>query len=134
MFTITPSVALELLEAVVAEAGEDHVYGVATPVCLYAEYPLDEYDEYGGMVDRDAPPVGPGCIVGHALHMAGLPLEALAQMDNYGSITEADHREWLVAHGIDLTPEAQQVFYAAQLYQDRGCTWGHALDNARTAL
>lgn len=78
----------------------------------------------------------PSCLIGGALFDAGVPLEALAELDrvwvddedgqNGGTgITEVNLPE-----GVTLTPQALKIFDAAQRVQDFGLTWSKALKHA----
>lgn len=109
--------ALELLAAVVAEHGPDTVYLVPEDrkKCLYAH----------GTVC--------GCLVGHALHRAGLTMDELALMDiedTAEGLGTGIRDAWIPAR-VQLTGAAREVFEVAQGAQDKGKRWGEALDSAR---
>lgn len=105
--------ALELLIDVVDKYGEE---------TLYEKVPLDHGHpgcryEYNG---------APSCLVGHALVMTGAPLEVLRELDAIGA--PADR---IYTYVKNVHPDAGRVFQAAQDVQDRGGSWGEALDEAR---
>jgi hypothetical protein len=81
-------------------------------------------------VDPETGDLCPSCIVGHALSIAGVPLEFLHR--NNGSASSVVHR-WRdneEAKDIEITKGAVIVFRAAQHIQDSGGTWGDAVRNA----
>lgn len=133
--TALPSIdrdrALALLRQAVEQKGEDYVYpsgdpySVGTKTCTY---------------ERDGEP---SCLVGHVLFIAGVPVEVLARLDQYGetefrtlaygSTCEDDDgneevlQEPVLHEYAALTEEAVEALSAAQDTQDRGRTWGQAL-------
>lgn len=96
--------ALQLVREVVAEHGADTVYNMPGERCRY--------------VWNDAC----SCLVGHALHRAGVPIDVLAQVDdgNKSSIEVAE------IPGCELDDQARWIFVVAQEAQDSGFTWGRA--------
>jgi hypothetical protein len=113
--TVDAQTAYDLLAAAVELAGPDHVYeSLDGAGCRYVH------------VDQ------PGCIVGVALAIHGVPLDV---MDEWQSTIDFVDAEF-------VTGNAANVFAAAQRVQDRsviapldaGATWGKALDAARTEL
>jgi hypothetical protein len=103
--------ALDLLAEAVAHRGE---YFTFPPVWLRDDRHL--YANLGG----------PRCLVGHALSLAGVGDDDLATLGDLGV------RE-LYSDGkmpVRLTLGALAVFDAAQRSQDRGYSWGDALDYA----
>lgn len=113
--TITAPQALQALKEVVAEApaGRDTVYqdrGTGGE-CYYVRYGV------------------PSCIVGRALHRLGVPIEVLQGLDT-ASMGDPIGASSLARRGV-TTPDAAVVFANAQLAQDRGKTWGQALDAAQ---
>lgn len=73
----------------------------------------------------------PSCIVGVTLSLLGVSTETLEMMDNCGNpMFSADGL--LVLEGSDVTmdSDARDVLIAAQNKQDRGETWGEALNAA----
>jgi hypothetical protein len=87
----------------------------------------------------------PSCLIGHALHEAGVPLAVLRDCDehkyNFTKVPE-DRPDFtffsgtgisnldLEQIGVRLTPKARAIFVAAQETQDHGLTWGEALAHA----
>jgi hypothetical protein len=97
---------------------------------------------YGSMGD-DSNPI-PGCIVGHAVHAAGLPMRVLDLMDSLGSVTsvydaleefksgavedpEIVNEATELGAELELTTTAAGIFRSAQDVQDHVGTWGEAL-------
>lgn len=104
---ITARVARRLLREVVAEAGSDHSL----------DRQLNAY-----VVDRI-----PFCLIGRVLHRAGVTEDELRRLDVQDQSTIAEVRlPWRVT----VTQAARRVLQAAQSEQDKGCTWGLALDVA----
>lgn len=108
--------ALALLREVVDEYGHDYVYrqvahrlpdGRSKPMCVYAD---------DGR---------PSCLVGHALHRAGVTVAELDRM--LGQIGEDDDE---LPERVTLTGLAAEVLAEAQMAQDQGITWGDALAQA----
>jgi hypothetical protein len=121
--------AIQLLRDV-ARGREDHIdENSRTGSCAY-----------GSMDDESN--TGPGCIVGHAVNAAGLPMRVLDLMDTLGDVIsvydaldefkngtvtiDVDATTELGAE-LDLTRAAADIFDAAQSEQDFGATWGEAL-------
>jgi hypothetical protein len=111
--------ALELLREVVAEHGTETVYqqvpvmgsdGSERLMCVYA---------HDGQ---------PSCLIGHALHRAGVTVDELAALQGV-----ADELDDVLPARVDLDPLAESVFYAAQFLQDDGSPWGEALTAAEEA-
>lgn len=100
--------AQKLLTEVVKKRGADEIFAQ----CQYA----DGYK--------------PGCIVGEALFIAGVPVKQLELMDDPGegqAISLLDTEEF----GFSLTPGARQVLQRAQGRVDAGSTFGEAVKAAR---
>jgi hypothetical protein len=115
--------AKELLTEAVAEKGDDYVYTTPDgkqgteeyqPVCLYV---------HG---DR------PGCIVGHALHKAGVTLAVLS----YEERNDASGvlRSLRSADVLDCEDGVSQLFQDVQSLQDRGVPWGQAVQQSLAEL
>lgn len=130
---------MEALRAVVEEGGRDYLYVKENGSdCKYAKG------------------AGPSCLVGHALHKMGAPIELLQSMDKCASSTsfsevmamssayldndpdgivendftdrmDAEQVQWLVD---SFSAAELEAFAKAQDLQDRGHTWGAALMNA----
>lgn len=105
----SPDEVLALLEEVVAEYGEDYVYPGhnTTGGCVYT---------------KDG---APSCLVGHALTRLGVPVDFLSE-----------HNDFAVSNIQRLTmdEEVLDMLQTAQETQDIGCTWGHALEDARLVI
>lgn len=109
--------ALDLLTRVVNDHGEGFTYApVADP----------SHQHRGYVYAFDG---GPQCIVGHALVRAGVDVARLEEMRD-------EHLRDLYRHGrlpVMLSLGALIALDAAQRSQDRGRTWGAALDDATAA-
>lgn len=95
----------------------ESTWGSGGPTCLYVHRDVDGNLE-------------PGCIVGTAMHLAGLPLEVMAE-SNGDSITEKRYGAW---PGVEITNEAANYFRMAQVQQDMGYSWGTAYECAEEAF
>lgn len=113
---ITATRAIELLEGAVRLRGEDYVYK-PTPAgrCLYVH-------QRNGAIE-------PGCLIGLALSLAGVPLESLTEWDDWHSPT-AD----VMSPAFGASEEAADIFNVAQSVQDTFGSWGEALAAARRKL
>lgn len=123
MIEIDGKTALELVRKQVEKAGGEFVY----------EVPDDGYCRYTKQGECS-------CIVGHALHDAGVPLKVLEAMDTASgfdtpvAIGDDDARALLAVNGVRLSNSAQLVFMAAQETQDDGWTWRTTVESAERAL
>lgn len=119
--------ALELLTEAVNDKGTDYVYANDEDLgCQYFHVADDE----------------PGCLVGQALHRAGVSVEQLIRMNSaegvdidetsigelYGS------SEGTQIFGFNLTHDAIEAFRSAQWCQDTKMSWGAALSRAVLAV
>lgn len=122
---LTLDQARELLRAVVAEHGEDFRYtDPRGPSCLYVtrEYAIEHW---GWDPDRVVGQPGKRCVVGTLL-------------DRHGEVWHRQEKFWdQTVEGIQnanpgdyFTPEASEYLRIAQSRQDRGETWGQALEAA----
>ncbi|MFF5471025.1 hypothetical protein [Streptomyces achromogenes] len=123
MIELTLDRVKELLNEAVAEKGADYVYTTPDgkqgtpeyqPTCLY--------------VHGDKP----GCIVGHALHRAGVSLSLLLEeeQDDASSVLRS-----LAQLGVlSYTDGVSQLLYEAQQRQDHGTSWGEAVQQALAEL
>lgn len=118
--------ALELLQAAVDEKGADYVY------------PTGEYETCSYARDDS-----PSCLVGHAVHCAGVTIDALHCMDvdtiedDEGNQLDASSEIQNIPterYGFRLMPGAVRAFQEAQQKQDSGIPWGEALLYAREAV
>jgi len=111
---ITFDKARELLRAAVELKGADYVYQKREDgTCLYV------HQEGDGSLT-------PGCIVGTALHLGGLSLEAM-HAENYGQIGFLLESDWC---GLTADPDAKMLLRVVQAHQDNGFTWGEAVRRA----
>ncbi|WP_025157226.1 hypothetical protein [Leifsonia aquatica] len=121
--TIDRDRAIELMERAVAEKGADYVYDLS--------------DEYGtGIACFYVRGGKPSCIVGHALHYAGVDIETLVELDSpagYSSTSIESIIENDRVPGLSFTAEARAALRTAQSAQDLRETWGHSLDLAKEA-
>jgi hypothetical protein len=109
--------ALDLLARVVDDRGDDFTYTPATDPC---------HRHRGYVYAFDGKPQ---CIVGHALARASVDVAHLEEMRD-------ERLRDLYRDGglpVPLSLGALIVFDAAQQSQDRGRTWGAALDDATAA-
>jgi hypothetical protein len=106
--------ALALLERAVAEKGENYIDpNSETTGCIYFDYQSHQ----------------PCCIVGHLLHYKGVGYDDLGHSLNMdGPVVGVNE------HISIFTDLAQLILVSAQLAQDRGDTWGEALEKARLSL
>lgn len=112
--------AIVLLRAVVEEQGIEFRY-----------VPVD--DDSGEAVCRYVVDGYPSCLVGKALHRAGVLVEELDRMDgtsNTGIMVAASR----LPADVVVTSDARKVFEAAQEVQDDLKTWGAALTAAEERL
>lgn len=135
--TITRDDALSLLRNAVEDRGADYVYpGTAETLGadVTCRYFADEgvgADDFGQTAENPNPPA---CIVGHALSQLGVTYaDVMATRVVHGETNTASARLLLRAlPGLDVTPEAEQLFVSAQDSQDGGYTWGDAVKYAQT--
>lgn len=117
---LTPERALELLEQVVAEFGEDYIYIKPSVVgCLYW---------FDGR---------PSCLVGQVLHRSGLFTdEEIAYCDGEvgaggGGYGDTPASNLSLRFPGRVYSQAAQILGQAQCAQDTGETWGSALRRAQ---
>jgi hypothetical protein len=70
----------------------------------------------------------PGCIVGHVLARLGVPLSDLALVEGRGAYKVADW--FLDITDPDGATDVEHVLSVVQMHQDRGDSWGSALEAA----
>jgi hypothetical protein len=104
---------------------------------------FEESDEAGGdpylvctyvHPDADGNLTQPGCLVGAALIDLGIPVETLAEInqDGFGA---SNLLSYLGGKGVvKATDKAKRVFSNAQSKQDRGWSWGGAVEYAVTRV
>lgn len=131
---LTLAKAHELIDAAVAEKGAEYVYpGSAHGACTYVDvsYP-DDYLE-----DVDSEPLcEKGCIVGNAFITAfDLDMEELRHL---AVNDEGAHSfiEWLKGreHISGYDRDALEFLAKVQVNQDKGVTWGEAVEKAKAGL
>lgn len=117
--------AIASAKKVVAKAGEDFVYNPGgTLLCMYA--PLGQAKD-GTFAVEDDPRLTTGCLVGEILADNGMRTPVVAHFS--GSVTS------LVDAGeVSLSPKAARFLVAVQMHQDKGSTWGEALNAGIRAL
>jgi hypothetical protein len=105
---INTQTVLDLLDMCVAERGSDYVYkpDSDTASCL---------NWHGDAVNGE-----PGCIVGLALYLFGVPADLLAE--NRGAIRYIQNS--LTVEGVTMDPNAMTLLEFAQTAQDRDMPWG----------
>ena len=121
--------ALELVNRAIEERGEGYVYEpVKDAGCLYVHREPVWDAALGDFGDNDK--LTPGCLIGTALHLAGVPLRMLATYEEMGADSVVAS---LVEQGEigSATEEARSFLDNAQAYQDRGKSWGVARDMGR---
>lgn len=125
--------AQSLVAECIAERGEDFVYKKAHGEysCQYVHDVSDVWnedtEEYEDVNFADATP---GCLVGMALHKAGVPLESLGSRDrnedgSFDLIAKLESEGW-----VTVTTDAQNYFGNAQCSQDLGAPWKRAAEAA----
>lgn len=123
--------ALSLLREVIA-GNEDFCY--ETKKKTVTEDGYGEYDTYLCLYAHEGKP---DCVVGRALHKAGVTVEQLEAMDNIGATYDGFPTGIGVVampENVNLTEQGREVFKAAQEWQDAGFKWGEALSFAEKAL
>lgn len=117
MIELTYERVNELLDEAIAEKGADYVYedeNGSRQDCKYVHhFPGED-------------PV-PGCIAGNVLHRAGVPL---GEFNRVESLAVAPLLDLL---GVRMPDEAVSLLAEIQGRQDKGWTWGLAVDAARDA-
>jgi hypothetical protein len=128
MIQIDRAQAIALLEQAVQERGPDYEYNPLDQKVMGNTISTCLYQHQGA----------PSCGVGLALHIAGVPLETLQTMDKGPeedtSIGALHEDGTLYDLGIDLTDEAERVFAAFQVRQDRGSSWAYCLAAAKDIM
>ena len=129
---ITLSVAKDLVDKAIALRGEEFVYYRGRKAdCMYVHH-----DEVWNEVREDYEPAEngaqPGCLVGLALNLHGVPLEVMEDHEGNDAtaLLDALENDNVVPHDS----EAARFLYLAQVAQDRGESWGFARSEATTRL
>jgi hypothetical protein len=113
---VTADQVMQTLREVVAER-PDYVYEV--PEGYAAETNVSCYYVHGDV---------PGCVVGHVLNRLGVPLSDLALVEGRGAYKVVDW--FLNITDPDGVVDVEHVLSVAQSRQDRGDSWGEALEVA----
>jgi hypothetical protein len=113
---VTAEKVLETLREVVAER-PDYVY--EAPEGYTAATWVAGFYVHGDV---------PGCVVGHVLNRLGVPLEHLALVEGRDAYKVADW--FLNITDPDGAMDVEHVLSVAQSRQDRGDSWGTALEAA----
>ena len=70
-----------------------------------------------------------GCLVGAVLHLHGVPLASLAELEGFSAEKAILH---LVDDGhLTITPKATEFLNTLQSLQDSQKTWGQSIERAR---
>jgi hypothetical protein len=116
---ITRENAIEALESVVAGVYGDFVYAQTSP---YEAGPRCVYVRNGS----------PDCGVGRALHLLGVPLSVLGDLDRMSEsgIGYWRNTDYLAHQGFVIESGAVKVLATFQRNQDEGVRWGDCLTQA----
>lgn len=118
IITINRPTAVALMKRAVEEKGADYVYQALDveegPSCTYS---------------RDG---APDCLVGHALHYAGVTVEELERLDRASRVGIPAPIIPKEITRLSFTQGAKLAFKRAQEQQDRGLSWGNSLDFAES--
>lgn len=122
MIQLTLDKVKGLLEQAIAERGEGFVY--ETPyddrgTCFY----VHNWDRYGDPTEPT-----PGCIVGYALHQAGVALDVMLQSNDDRAFRLLGHLA--ASELVTCTPDAERLLIYTQDKQDMGKPWGRAYREA----
>jgi hypothetical protein len=126
--------AKALVNECIKERGEDFVYEKedSESSCLYVHGVNREWDEdQEEYTILDFNNATPGCLVGAALHKAGVPLDKMGdarrnESGSYDLIRDLELRDELVK----VSEHAVNYFANAQASQDAGAPWGMASEAA----
>lgn len=116
MLTIDANRAIELLREARDERGSEYVYAPDknSIKCSYLN----------GTGEK------PGCIIGLALHNAGVSLDTLKEIDRYGRIDMVCRMLTQEEVNFKLSNQAIKIFQQAQTIQDIDGNWGMAVEEA----
>jgi hypothetical protein len=131
------ALALKLMSEAVAERGEDFIYKQehGAQECRYV-HDTESYDPISGVheVVHESEDWSPGCLVGAALVKGGVSMKQIVDTGSNedGSDLLLDR---LINAGVigKVTDGAVAVIARAQSLQDRGDSWGYALDRAKAS-
>lgn len=122
--------AKALVNECIAERGAEYVYEKEGSSCKYVHNVGERVANEYGETEDDFSEATPGCLVGAALHRAGVPLERMGiwSRNDDGSY---DLIEKLTAEGlVSVTQEANNFLGNCQSSQDNGVPWGQAAEAA----
>lgn len=129
MINIDLDKAKALVDECIAERGAEYVYEKEGSSCKYV-HGIEEVLVNEWETKDDFTHATPGCLVGAALHKAGVPLEKMGTpyRNDQGSF---DLVENLTEDGlISMSQEANNFFGNCQASQDSGAQWGPAAQAA----
>ncbi len=114
--------AIDLVRKAVAARGEHYTYSYENGASAKSYSPCAYWHVIGNE---------PGCIVGYALHLAGVSSDVLQSLDvplkdNISTSIVFAHID-LTRNNVILTHGAIKFFRFVQGAQDRMCTWGDSL-------
>jgi hypothetical protein len=118
--TITMVNALDVMCQVVAEFGVDFVYQKIETA--------NDGGDGGSCVNWDSEKWCPSCLIGHVMFRLGASAELLSLHTRDGA---ASLIRYFGRHsGLIIEEGVAEILAAAQIAQDQGETWGHALHEA----
>jgi hypothetical protein len=128
------TLAIKLMSEAVAERGDSFVYHQEEHAaeCRYVHGTEVAELSDGGLVDTPEEEWTPGCLVGAALVKGGVSLKQIMLTNNNESGSDV-----LLDRLVDtdvlggVTADAIAVIALAQSLQDRGDSWGYALERAK---
>lgn len=114
--------AKELVAAAIAERGEDYTYEVNSCQNVWRKGEVlsvfgEDINNYKQIMETQ-----PGCIIGMALHKAGISLDVLARHSTSKSTLSGLHDKGLATY----TAKASRYLQEVQEGQDNHMTWGKA--------
>lgn len=121
--------AKALVQECIAERGAEYTYEKESNSCKYVHGVGYDEDEWGDG-EENFSNATPGCLVGAALHRAGIPLESMGTYyrNDQGVYDLIEH---LKSDGLlAMSEEASNFFGNAQSSQDAGVPWGKAAEMA----
>lgn len=122
--------AQQLVNEAIAEKGADYVYEKEGSACHYVHNVTKAWDsikeDYVSAFDAATT----GCLVGHALKLGGVPLEAMGS--GYRNESDADSllSKLEQTDFVTVMPKAKWYLINLQQSQDLGTPWGMAAEAA----
>lgn len=122
--------AQQLVNEAIAEKGEDYVYEKEGDSCHYVHGIDEVWDSFEENYVRSFDNATTGCLVGHALKLGGVPLEAMGT--GYRNDSDADSllRKLEDADFVSVMGKAKWYLTNLQQSQDLGTPWGIAAEAA----